>query len=223
MTAPPHEHPMPNGPDTESKTGWRTAQVYALASICLLVGVALGFLYRGSASHAAPVDQKTATTTSANVHSQPPNLDDMKRMAERKAEPLMAELKNDPTNSDLLNQVGAIYKATHQFDEAATYFQKAVDANPKNLAARTDLASCLYYKGDADGAIAQLQQALNYDQNDANSLFNLGMIRLQAKNDRTGAVNEWRKLLKSNPKLPDLKKRAVEKLIAEAQKPKPAE
>ncbi len=214
---------MPNVSATEINSGWRTSQVYVMASICLLVGVALGFLYRGSASREASVERKTATTTQANPLPQTPNLDDMKRMAEKKAEPLLAKLKDDPNNSELLNQVGAIYKATHQFDEAATYFQKAVDANPKNVSARTDLASCLYYKGDVDRAIAQLQQALNYDQNDANSLFNLGMIRLQAKNDRTGAVHEWRKLLKSNPRLPDLKKRAVEKLIAEAQKPKPAE
>jgi cytochrome c-type biogenesis protein CcmH/NrfG len=214
---------MPNVSATEINSGWRTSQVYVMASICLLVGVALGFLYRGSASREASVERKTATATQANPLPQTPNLDDMKRMAEKKAEPLLAKLKDDPNNSELLNQVGAIYKATHQFDEAATYFQKAVDANPKNVSARTDLASCLYYKGDVDRAIAQLQQALNYDQNDANSLFNLGMIRLQAKNDRTGAVHEWRKLLKSNPRLPDLKKRAVEKLIAEAQKPKPAE
>jgi cytochrome c-type biogenesis protein CcmH/NrfG len=213
---------MPNGPGTETKSGWKTAQVYTMASICLLVGVALGFLYRGSASRTTPVAQK-ATPISESPHSQMPNLDDMKRMAGKKAEPLLAKLKDDPNNSDLLNQVGAIYKATHQFDEAAGYFEKAVAANPKNVAARTDLASCLYYKGDIDGAIAQLQQALTYDPNDANSLFNLGMIRLQAKDDRSGAVAEWRKLLKSNPKLPDLKKRAVEKLIADAQKPKPAE
>ena len=214
---------MHNGPSTETKSGWKTTQVYAMASICLLVGVALGFLYRGSASRTAPVVQTPSTTTSGRSHSQMPDLDDMKRMAEKKAEPLMAKLKDDPNNSDLLNQIGAIYKATHQFDEAKVYFEKAVAANPKNVAARTDLASCLYYKGDVDGAIAQLQQSLNYDPNDANSLFNLGMIRLQAKDDRGGAVAEWRKLLKSNPKLPDQKKRAVEKLIAEAQKPNAVE
>ena len=114
----------------------------------------------------------------------------------------MAKLKNDPTNSD---QVGAIYKATHQFDEAATYFQKAVDANPR-ISRLVPIRPRACTTRGMPTAQCKLQQALNYDQNDANSLFNLGMIRLQAKNDRTGAVNEWRRLLKSNPKLPDLKK-----------------
>lgn len=147
-----------------------------------------------------------------------PSLEDMKRMADKKAEPLLAKLKNDPRNADLLNQVGLIYKSTHQFKEAADYYQKALDADPKNVAARTDLASCLFYQGDADGAIQQLQQSLNYDPKDANSLFNLGMIRLQGKNDPNGAVNAWQQLLKSNPKLASDKKTEVEKLIADARK-----
>ena len=149
-----------------------------------------------------------------------PSLEEMRHMADKKAQPLLAKLKTDPNNSDLLNQIGTLYKSTHQFKEAAGYFQKAIDADPKNVGARTDLASCLFYEGDADGAIQQLQRSLAYDPKDANSLFNLGMIRLQAKNDPSGAVAAWQQLLKLNPTLSDDKKTAVKKLIAEARKPK---
>jgi len=203
--------------------GWTTTQAYAMAGICLAVGLLLGYLFRGSASQST-----TATSTTQPVaagapatHPQMPSLDDMKRMADKKAEPLLAKLKTDPDNSDLLNQIGLLYKATHQFKEAAGYFQRAIDANPKNVAARTDLASCLFYQGDADGAINQLQQSLRYDPKDANSLFNLGMIRLQAKNDPSGAVTAWQQLLKLNPALAADKKAAVEKLIAQTRQPKP--
>jgi cytochrome c-type biogenesis protein CcmH/NrfG len=147
----------------------------------------------------------------------------MKRMADKKAEPLLTKLKTDPNNSSLLNQIGTLYKATHQFKEAAGYFQRAIDADPKNVAARTDLASCLFYQGDADGAIQQLQQSLSYDPKDANSLFNLGMIRLQAKNDSNGAVSAWQQLLKMNPTLSEDKKASVRKLIAQARQPKISE
>ena len=85
------------------------------------------------------------------------------------------------------------------------------------------MASCLFYQGDADGAINQLQQSLHYDPKDANSLFNLGMIRLQAKNDPGGAVTAWQQLLKLNPTLAADKKAAVEKLIAQARQPKPTD
>jgi cytochrome c-type biogenesis protein CcmH/NrfG len=204
--------------------GWKTPQVYAMAGICLLVGLALGYLFRGSASHSVPTSQVASmpapTGASAAAHPTMPSLEDMKHMADKKAEPLLAKLKTDPNNSDLLNQIGTLYKATHQFKEAAGYFQKALDADPKNVAARTDLASCLFYEGDADGAIQQLEKSLSYDPKDANSLFNLGMIRLQAKNDPSGAVTAWQQLLKLNPTLAGDKKTAVQKLIAEARKPK---
>lgn len=196
-----------------------------MAGFCLAVGLALGYLFRGSATHSNPPTPTTQTAQAGApaAHPQMPSLEDMKRMADKKAEPLLAKLKTDPNNSDLLNQIGTLYKATHQFKEAAGYFQKAVDADPRNVAARTDLASCLFYQGDADGAIAQLQQSLRYDPKDANSLFNLGMIRLQAKNDARGAVTAWQQLLKSNPTLAADKKAAVEKMIAQARQPKPTD
>ena len=206
--------------------GWRTTQVYAMAGICLVIGLALGYLFRGSASPPVPTlptEMPGSAGATAGTHPQGPSLEDMKRMADKKAEPLLAKLKADPNNSALLNQIATIYKATHQFKEAAGYFQKAVDADPKNVAARTDLASCLFYEGDADGALKQLQQSLSYDPKDANSLFNLGMIRLQAKSDPKGAVSAWQQLLKLNPTLAADKKSAVEQLIAQAQKQKPGE
>jgi cytochrome c-type biogenesis protein CcmH/NrfG len=196
-----------------------------MAGICLAVGLLLGYLFRGSAARPNPASQSTHMPAAAGApaaHPQMPSLEDMKRMADKKAEPLLAKLNTDPNNSDLLNQIGTLYKATHQFKEAAGYFQKAIDADPGNVAARTDLASCLFYQGDADGAINQLQQSLRYDPKDANSLFNLGMIRLQAKKDPSGAVTAWQQLLRLNPTLAADKKAAVEKLIAQARQPKPA-
>ena len=218
---------MANEAEPGVPRGWRTSQVYAMAGICLLVGLALGYLFRGSASRTA--QSSSASTVAAEAGASPgaqpkmPSLDDMKHMADKKAEPLLAELKKNPNNSQLLNQIGTLYKATHQFKEAAGYFQKAIEVDPKNVAARTDLASCLFYEGDADGAIQQLQQSLTYDPKDVNSLFNLGMIRLQAKNDPSGAVTAWQQLLKLNPTLTEDKKAAVQKLIAQARKPKVSE
>jgi cytochrome c-type biogenesis protein CcmH/NrfG len=218
-----HGISMANDAEPGAPPGWRTTQVYALASICLVIGLALGYLFRGSASRPVQISQASQTSAPPGPQPHTPSLDDMKHMADKQAEPLLAKLKTDPNNSELLNQIGTLYKATHQFKEAAGYFQKALNADPKNVAARTDLASCLFYEGDADGAVEQLQKSLNYDPKDANSLFNLGMIRLQAKNDPAGAVAAWQQLLKLNPALADDKKAAVQKLIAQARKPKASE
>jgi cytochrome c-type biogenesis protein CcmH/NrfG len=204
---------------TNRSASWRPWQVYVMAAVCLVVGVLMGYLARGSAPAAtgsavnAASAQPAAMMTTAPKKM--PSLEEMKRMADKQAEPLLAKLKTDPNNADLLNQVGTIYRMTHQFDVAALYYQKSLDVNPKNVGPRTDLASCLYYKGDVDGAIAQLEKSLTYDPKHAGTLLNLGLIRWQGKKDATGAVAAWKALLKYNPEFKD--KASVEKLIADVQ------
>ena len=212
---------MPNESVEQVNGGpaWRPRQVYAMAAVCLVIGLAIGYLFRGSQSPAAMQSVASARSSAAPgaVHGQMPSLDQMKHMADMKAAPLLEKLKSDPTNVDLLKQVGNIYQATHQFKEAANYYDEALKTDPKNIPIRTQLASTLYYNGDVDGAIGQLQQSLQYDPKDANSLFNLGMIKWQGKQDSKGALVAWQQLLKSNPQLSPDRKATVQKMMAEVQ------
>ncbi len=201
-------------------TAWQAKQVYAMAVISLVVGLAIGYLFRGSQSPAVPAQPAASAQPAApagGMGGQMPTLDQMKQMADTKAAPLLEKLKGDPNNKDLLIQAGNIYEATHQFKEAAAYYDKALQTDPKNVPIRTQMASCLYYNGDVDGAISQLQQALHYDPKDVNSLFNLGMIKWQGKQDSKGAVAAWQQLLKSNPQLSAERKATVQKLMADVQ------
>jgi cytochrome c-type biogenesis protein CcmH/NrfG len=213
---------MVNEPTTQpiAVSAWPAKQVYAMAVVCLVVGLAIGYLFRGSQSPAVPAQpvanaQPAAPAGGMGGHT--PSLEEMKQMADTKAGPLLERLKSDPNNSGLLIQVGNIYKATHQFKEAADYYNKALHVDPRNVAIRTEMASCLYYNGDVDGAISQLQQSLHYDPKDANSLFNLGMIKWQGKQDSKGALAAWQELLRSNPQLSAERKAKVQKLMADAQ------
>jgi len=199
-------------------------QVYLMAVICLALGLGIGYLSRGQQSAAAAAAQAIRVAASAqtavpgggaHTPGHMPGLDEMKQMGDQQAAPLLAKLKSAPNDSALLTQVGAIYHSAHQFKEAAAYYDKAVQADPKNIALRNKLASSLYRGGDVDGAIAQLNQALTYDPKDANSLFNLGMVRLQGKGDGKGAVAAWQQLLKSNPQLSAQRKAEVQKLMAD--------
>jgi cytochrome c-type biogenesis protein CcmH/NrfG len=201
-------------------TAWQAKQVYAMAVISLVVGLAIGYLFRGSQSPAVPAQPAASAqpaAPAAGMGGQMPTLDQMKQMADTKAAPLLEKLKGDPNNKDLLIQVGNLYEATHQFKEAAAYYDRALQVDPKNVPIRTQMASCLYYNGDVDGAISQLQQALHYDPKDVNSLFNLGMIKWQGKQDSKGAVAAWQQLLKSNPQLSPDRKATVQKLMADVQ------
>jgi cytochrome c-type biogenesis protein CcmH/NrfG len=206
---------------------WPVTHVVALSAVCLIVGLVSGYFLRGSAPAATTAklaEHQTAASASAGTMPAAmaqataphpaPTLDDMKRMADKKAEPLLAKLKTDPNNAATLNQLGILYRATHQFKEAEGYYEKALQVDPKNVNVRTDLASCLYYTGDVDGALAQLQKSLTYDSKHAGTLMNVGIIEWKGKNDVHAAVAAWEKLLKLNPDFPQ--KEMVEHMIAEA-------
>jgi cytochrome c-type biogenesis protein CcmH/NrfG len=216
-----------------------------MAVICLGLGLLLGYLFRAAQLDSAPAQTAARSAQTGSIAGQgttapraisrmpagsqarsphagamggrAPSMADLKQMADTNAAPLLAKLKNDPQNTDLLDQVGATYHAAHQFKQAAVYYDKAVQIDPKNIALRTKLAISLYRSGDVDPAIAQLNQALSYDPKDANALFDLGMIRLQGKQDTKGALAAWRQLLKSNPQLSANRKAVVQKMIADAQ------
>lgn len=202
--------------------GWQAKQVYLLSAICLLLGAMLGYLLRGSASPqpaaTASASQPIAPATNPGIpgHSgQMPTLDQMKHMADKKAEPLLAKMRTNPNDASVLIQIGNVYRSAHQFKDASDYYGKALQLDPRNVAIRTELASCLYYTGDIEGALAQLHQALDTDPKDSNSLFNLGMIEWREKKDAASALAAWNQLLKANPSLAADKKTQVQKLIAE--------
>lgn len=199
----------------ESNTDWQASQAYAMAAICLLLGVLTGYLARGSAPAEKPLRPETPKSAAESGNPrQSPSLDDMKRMADEQAAPVLAKLQGDPNNAELLNQIGTIYRVTHQFDTAASYYERSLKANPRNVGARTDLASCMFYQGDVDGAIAQLEKSLTYDPKHAGTLLNLGLVRWKGKSDAAGAIASWDKLLKYHPDYEN--KPMVERLVAEA-------
>ena len=201
--------------ESGSDRGWQVRHVYAMAVVCLVVGLAIGYLFRGSESRDRRV-QGTKPATAGGIGEQMPNLEQMRHMADKKAEPLLERLKQDSNNAALLVQVGDVYMQTHQFKDAANFYERSLKIDPKNSGVRSDMASVLYYTGDVDAALAQLQEALKYDPTNGAALFNLGMIRWQAKKDSKGAVDAWEELLKSNRQLTADRKAAVEKLIAQA-------
>lgn len=199
--------------------GWKAQHAYVMALACLLIGVALGYLLRGSESPAStagmtPVTQQQQAMAAQPDGGQMPSLERMKKMADTAAAPLLDKLKQNPNDFETLNELGKLYRGTHQFKEAVSYYERALTVDPKNAAVRTDLASCLYYEGNVDGALAQLDRALESDPQFFGALLNSGIIKMRAKNDTNGAIASWQKILKSNadPK----QKEAAKRLIANA-------
>ena len=199
---------------------WTSVQAYVLAVICLLVGIAGGWLIRGSQSPAAaPAETASAPAPamgSAGAGPQPPTPAQMQKMADTQAGALIEKLKADPTNAGLLASIGNIYYDAQQFPTAIEYYQRALKVEPANTGVRTDMATAYWYTGNADAAIAEFQKSLSYEPNKANTLFNLGIVEWQGKMDIDKAVATWQKLLNTNPNYEGKDK--VLELMAQAKK-----
>jgi len=210
---------QPNKTET-SASAWGASQVYVMAALCFAVGILIGYLLHSPATSQAalasvPSPQMQAPSNMPpGMPEQMPSLEQLKQMADKTAAPLLQQLQSDPKNAELLMQIAYVYKAAHQFKEATSYFDRSLQIDPENVVARTEMASCLYYTGDVDKAIAQLQQSLKYDPKHAGTLFNLGMIRWKGKSDAPGAIAAWEKLLNLYPNYE--RKAVVQQLIAEA-------
>ena len=116
------------------KTSWSSVQVYTLSAICLLIGVTMGYLFRGSTAPQAPSASTPAavqTQTAGGIDaSAPQSPEAMKRMAEKQVTPLLEQLKSNPNDADTLAQVAHYYIAAGQFTDAVTYYEKAVAIKP---------------------------------------------------------------------------------------------
>jgi len=208
---------MSNG--TGSNNQWTSTQAYVLAIICLVVGVGAGYVLRGSRPASTPTQATTPTGQMGQMPGgmgeggQMPSPEQMKRMADKQAEPLLARLKNEPKNAELLAQIGNIYYDTRNFQEAINYYKQSVAIAP-NPNVNTDMATSYWFLGDADTAIREFENSLKLDPKHANTYLNLGIVKWEGKMDTDGAVAAWEKLLQVAPNFPE--RDTVNQLIARA-------
>ena len=205
------------GTNRTSIERWTSVKANTLAAVCLLVGIAGGWFIRGSQSSAAPglgVDASVSAAAKAGAQMSTPAR--MKVMVDAQAGPMLNKLALDPQNPDLLTSIGNLYYDAQQYRVAVDYYGRALRRKPSDAAVRTDMATAYWYMGNADAAIAEFDNALTYEPNKANTLFNLGLVKSQGKKDNAGAVADWEKLLATNPNY-DAKGK-VERMIAEAKR-----
>jgi cytochrome c-type biogenesis protein CcmH/NrfG len=201
-----------SSPSTISSS-WTSAQAYVLAAFCLLLGVALGYLFRGSASPAGAAAPAAAAQPDTASPSQQ-QAAQAKAALEQAAAPLLDAVNKDPNDYDSLVKLGNLFYDGQQFQTAIQYYERALAIHPENADVRTDMGTAYWYAGNADKALAEMQTSLKYRPGHPQTLFNLGWVRWQGKSDPKGAVEAWQQLLKANPDYPQ--KDQVEKYIAKA-------
>lgn len=187
---------------------WSSREAYLLALVCLLSGLVMGYLFHGSSAPAPAT--VAAAQGSAPAAQGMPTANDLNPLAA----PLLAALKTDPNNHEVLVQLGNLYYDHQVFAEAIDYYSRALAIRPNDVNVRTDLGTAFWYSGFPEKAVAEYEKSLAVDPKHMNSLFNMGVVRLEGLKDAPGAITSFERLLALNPPPPQ-RARAVE-LLARA-------
>lgn len=224
---------MPQTAQEQKSTtaAFTSVQAYTLAVITLVIGIAVGYFARGSAS--APVANVPENAQAAMSTPPPamgggagnmapgqlPGSAPQQQAASpealaKAAEPLAAQLKSNPNNFDVLVQLGNLYYDGQSFPQAIQYYEQALKIQPNSPDVRTDVGTAYWYTGDPDKALASFQKSLSLRPNHPGTLFNVGIVEWQGKKDPKAAILAWEKLLQTNPDYPQ--KDQVQMLIERA-------
>ncbi len=203
-------------------TVWNSTQVYIMAVLCLVLGIAVGYLLRGSglmSSPEAPAAVPSAAPAGAGQVQTPgmggmPTGQQSADLVDKAAAPMLATLKTNPKDTATLTKLGNLYFDAQLYPQAIGYYERVLQITPANVDVRTDMGTAYYYSGNPDRALAEFQKALTYRPNYAQTLFNMGIVKLNGKHDAPGAIAAWEKLLATNPAYPD--KQKINDLIAAA-------
>lgn len=187
---------------------WKASQAYILAVITLMLGIAIGYLFRGSSSTAAAYGRTGSGSSSSSGFG---SLQSASLPVSNVIEPLLERLKSNPTDPELLANIGNQYYDNREYAKAIEYYERSLKIRPENVNIRTDMGTATWYSGDADRAIREYEKSLKYEPNHPQTLFNMGIVKWQGKHDRKSALDLWQRLLAVNPDYPERQK--VEQMI----------
>jgi cytochrome c-type biogenesis protein CcmH/NrfG len=169
-----------------------------IAGACLVLGLAVGYVVFGG-PHVPPPVVTTATTAGPSASETPPS----GLFDEQAAQALRSILAQDPKDLTAATRLGNMLFDAGRYAEAVPIYQQAFALDPVNVNLSTDLGTALWYSGRPDDAIAQFEKSLAINPTHPQTLFNLGVVKRDGKQDLAGAVQAWETLLASNPAYPE--------------------
>jgi cytochrome c-type biogenesis protein CcmH/NrfG len=190
-------------------TGRHCDSVTPLTIVTGVAGVMFGIIvgYMLGVSQASVGSTPVAAASAQTVAAPATAVNEQELQAYKNV--LASDPKNVRANAELANR---LYDAG-RYTEAVPYYQQAFTLDPSNVSVSTDLATALYYAGRPDEALAQFDKSLALDPKHAQTLFNIGIVKRDAKNDPQGAIAAWERLLTNVPDYPDATK--VRTMLAE--------
>jgi tetratricopeptide (TPR) repeat protein len=167
--------------------------VFAVAGICF--GVILGWVIgaqQGGSTAPAAAAATTASSASGNTRQAPP-------LDEARVQALTTIVTNDPKNADAAVQLANTYFDAERYTDAIKWYSQALDVEPANPDASTDLGVSYYYTGQTDRALEQFEASLKIDARHTKTLLNKGIVLAFGKQDLAGASEAWKQVVALAP------------------------
>lgn len=114
---------------------------------------------RGTAPGGAPAGSMSEGHPDVDAGSGAPMESVMQQIGE-----LKAKVEKNPRDFEALTELGGMYLQVSMFDKAASYYERAVAANPHSAEALSALAVCYVNMGRPADALARCQEALRHDE-----------------------------------------------------------
>ena len=113
-------------------------------------------------------------------------------------------LEQNPGDFQVLIELANLNFDRDDFQGAIDYYGRALEINPDDATVRTDMGTALYYLDRVDFAAAEFEKSLSIDPTHPQALFNMGVLLLEERNDRAGALQLWERLIATNPGYPQI-------------------
>jgi cytochrome c-type biogenesis protein CcmH/NrfG len=130
--------------------------------------------------------------------SSAPSKENVSKQVGQQISHLKAVVAKNPKDGRSALELARTLQDGHDLVGAQKYYEIALKADPKNLAARIDYSLCLYQSGREREAFVQNAIVLNQDASNAQALYNLGAI--YANRGRSDSARYyWQGLIAAHP------------------------
>jgi cytochrome c-type biogenesis protein CcmH/NrfG len=190
------------------------AIAFGIAGVCF--GLIAGWIIGSQQARTVAPSPSRASETAA----QPTAADTPARQAppldEARVKKLRDTIESDPKNAAAVTELANVYFDSERFEDAVTWYERALTIRPRDVNVSTDLGVSYYYTNQADRALKQFDYSLSVDPGHVKTILNMGIVRAFGKQDLAGAAEAWERVVRLAPDSAEAQaaRRALESLKA---------
>jgi len=175
----------------------------------LIAGWIIGSQQTAGRETVSPPAPAAAAAAPPPASAPPPALLD-----ESKVTAFRTMAEREPNNPKPRVELANLYFDSEKYEDAIKWYSDALKLAPNDVNVSTDLGVSYYYTNQSDKALEQFSHSLQLDPKHAKTLLNVGVVKAFGKQDLTGAVEAWEKVVQLAPESPEAQaaKRALDSL-----------